>query len=151
MSFQFTIFRMEDTETVLLMLERCLQPDFMFLLVRMLDFDSAVAFHDAFPTLWRLWTNGKDYVRWFKCHLYGGVEHPLWNWKYLNLSDYWHRITFPAYVQYVHWHRHGGFQRGAPQYRTEILQFAGMPPLEDKFVVKECIFLPSSSPPSIWR
>ena len=133
-------FLLKKMEEVLLL------PDVMFLVVSLLSFDDAVAFHDAFPSLWPMWTVSNDYVSWFKGHLYKGVTYPPPAWKYLALSSYWQKINFNSYVQHVHYHRHGGVYTNLPKYRTEVLQLCGMPPRSAKFLVKACIFLPRSAP-----
>ena len=122
------------------------QPDLLFRIGSMLSFDDAVALHDAFPSLWRMWTYSSHYVRWFRRHLHSGVEFPSPAWKSLSLTNFWQKIDFYSYVQHVHYHRHGSLHRHLPKYKTDILQFCGMVPASAKFLVKACIFLPRTAP-----
>ena len=138
---------MDNTsEKMLEVMERALQPHVMFRVVDRLSFDEAVALHDAFPSLWRAWTESNNFVNWFRRHLYSGIDNPCSSWRCLGLSAMWSKITFPAYVQHIHWHRHSALGRTVPKYRSAILQFSGMAPMTEKFLVKACIFLPLTAP-----
>lgn len=137
---------MTEEEEKLECLARVLQPNFFFEVVKLLSLDDAVAFHDAFPTLWRLWHEPGAFSGWFRSHLERGEKEVHEAWKHLNVTDRFRPITFEAYVQHVHWHKHASYSPGAhPKYKTDVLQFAGMTPVP-VFVVKACLFLPKSAP-----
>lgn len=136
-----------SSEETLALMGKAFQPHVFFEVVRLLDFDDAVSFHDAFPLLRKLWDDHTFYVRWFHGHVGWGEPNDTIV-RLAGVSNYFQKIDFESYVQHVHWHLHGRLvSRGqTPRYRTDILQYMGMAPLDRHFAVKDCIFLPKTAP-----
>lgn len=138
----------ETSEASLALLQRVFQPPVFFAVVSHLSFDDAVSFHDAFPLMSPLWENSANYVRWFHRHVQWGHRQPPGAARLTGVTNEFEKITFDLYVQHVHWHLHGKLSSltSNPRYKTDVLHLMGMAPLDRHFAVKDCLFLPSSSP-----